>query len=261
VGLSGGIDSALTVCIAVAALGPANVATVFMPSRYTSADNFIDTRRLAENLGIDYQVIPIDAIFDAFARHLSPFFDPAAPGLTEQNIQARIRGTLLMGISNRDGSLVLSTGNKSELAVGYCTLYGDMNGGLAVISDVPKTLVYEVSRYVNRGAEVIPRRILDKVPSAELAPNQTDQDDLPPYDLLDRILHAYVEEGRGARALVEEGFEPRTVRDVIARVEGSEYKRRQAAPGIKVTPKAFGEGRRFPLAKRFVPLGGQPKDR
>jgi len=255
VGLSGGIDSALTACIGVEALGPENVAVVFMPSRYTSADNFEDTRKLAANLGIAYRVIPIDDIFNAFARPLCPAFDPAAPGLTEQNIQARIRGTLLMGISNRDGALVLSTGNKSELAVGYCTLYGDMNGGLAVISDVPKTLVYEISRDINRREEIIPQRILDKVPSAELAPDQTDQDDLPPYDLLDGILEGYVEAGKGEAALVAEGFAPETVRDVIARVERSEYKRRQAAPGIKVTPKAFGEGRRFPLAKRLAPSG------
>ncbi len=254
IGLSGGIDSALTACIGVEALGPENVATVFMPSRYTAAHNFEDTRRLAENLRVEYRIIPIDGIFDAFARPLCPAFDPAAPGLTEQNIQARIRGTLLMGISNRDGALVLSTGNKSELAVGYCTLYGDMNGGLAVISDVPKTMVYEICRHVNRNGEIIPQRIIDKVPSAELAPDQTDQDDLPPYDLLDRILEGYVERGRGEEALVAEGFARETVREVIGRVERSEYKRRQAAPGIKVTPKAFGEGRRLPLAKRFVPV-------
>ena len=196
----------------------------------------------------------IDEIFEAFLRQLSPGFDPAAPTVAEQNIQARIRGTLLMGISNRDGSLVLTTGNKSELAVGYCTLYGDMNGGLAVISDVPKTLVYEVSRHVNRQGEIIPARILEKAPSAELKPGQTDQDDLPPYDLLDRILKGYVEESKGAGRLAAEGFERDTVVDVIGRVDRNEYKRNQAAPGLKVTPKAFGEGRRLPLAKRFVPL-------
>ena len=254
VGLSGGIDSALTVCIAAEALGGANVHTVFMPSAYTSADNYTDTEQLAGNLAAGYQVIPIDEIFAAFVRQLCPGFDPAAPGITEQNIQARIRGTLLMGISNRDGSLVLSTGNKSELAVGYCTLYGDMNGGLAVISDVPKTLVYEVSRYINRAREIIPQRIIDKAPSAELKPDQTDQDDLPPYDLLDRVLKGYVEEFKGVRRLVAEGFDRDTVADVIGRVDRNEYKRHQAAPGLKVTPKAFGEGRRFPLAKRVVPL-------
>ncbi|HDI61325.1 MAG TPA: NAD+ synthase [Desulfobacteraceae bacterium] len=254
IGLSGGIDSALTACIAAEAFGPSRVHTVFMPSRYTSRDNFVDTETLAANLGVGYQVIPIDEIFDAFARPLCPDFDPARPGITEQNIQARIRGTLLMGISNRDGSLVLSTGNKSELAVGYCTLYGDMNGGLAVISDVPKTLVYQISRYVNRGGEIIPRRIIDKAPSAELAPDQADQDDLPPYDLLDRILEGYVERRKSAADLAAEGFAPDLVQEVIRRVDRSEYKRRQAAPGIKVTAKAFGEGWRLPLAKRFVPL-------
>ena len=254
VGLSGGIDSALTACIAAEALGAENVQTVFMPSGYTSADNYTDTQALARNLGIGYQVMPIDEIFAAFVRQLSPDFDPAAPGITEQNIQARIRGTLLMGISNRDGALVLSTGNKSELAVGYCTLYGDMNGGLAVISDVPKTLVYEVSRYINRQGEIIPSRILEKAPSAELKPDQTDQDDLPPYDLLDRILKGYVEESKGVGRLAAEGFDRETVVDVIGRVDRNEYKRNQAAPGLKITPKAFGEGRRLPLAKRFVPL-------
>ena len=254
VGLSGGIDSALVACIAAGALGAENVRTVFMPSRYTSPDNFTDTRHLARNLEVGYQAIPIDEIFEAFVRPLSPGFDPAAPTVVEQNIQARIRGTLLMGISNRDGSLVLTTGNKSELAVGYCTLYGDMNGGLAVISDVPKTLVYEVSRYVNRVREIIPQRIIDKAPSAELKPDQTDQDDLPPYALLDRILKGYVEESKSVGRLVAEGFDRDTVVDVIGRVDRNEYKRHQAAPGLKVTPKAFGEGRRLPLAKRFVPL-------
>jgi NAD+ synthetase len=254
IGLSGGIDSALVACIAADALGPANVHTVFMPSRYTSRDNFVDTQSLAANLGTGYQVIAIDEIFATFARALCPDFDPARPGITEQNIQARIRGTLLMGISNRDGALVLSTGNKSELAVGYCTLYGDMNGGLAAISDVPKTLVYEISRHLNRRGEIIPRRIIDKVPSAELAPDQTDQDDLPPYDLLDRILEGYVERSRSAADLAAEGFDRELVQDVIRRIDRSEYKRRQAAPGIKVTAKAFGEGRRVPLAKRFVPV-------
>lgn len=254
IGLSGGIDSALVACIAADALGPANVHTVFMPSRYTASENFVDTQSLAQNLGVGYQVIAIDEIFATFAGPLCPDFDPAHPGITAQNIQARIRGTLLMGISNRDGFLVLSTGNKSELAVGYCTLYGDMNGGLAVISDVPKTLVYEICRYVNRDAEVIPRRIVDKAPSAELAPDQTDQDDLPPYDLLDRILEGYVERRKSAAALAAEGFDRNLVQEVIRRVDRSEYKRRQAAPGIKVTAKAFGEGWRLPLAKRFVPV-------
>jgi NAD+ synthase/NAD+ synthase (glutamine-hydrolysing) len=254
IGLSGGIDSALTACIAAEALGPENVATVFMPSAYTSQENFEDTRQLARNLGVGYTIIPIDEIFRQFLERLVPDADGADPGLTEQNIQARIRGTLLMGISNRDGCLVLSTGNKSELAVGYCTLYGDMNGGLAVISDVPKTMVYDLCRRINRTKEVIPRRIIDKPPSAELKPDQTDQDDLPPYEIIDPILEGYVEKSQSAGALVDAGFDPAVVAEVIRRVDQNEYKRHQAAPGLKVTPKAFGEGRRYPLAKRFRPI-------
>ncbi len=254
IGLSGGIDSALTACIAAEALGAENVSTVFMPSAYTSQENFEDTRQLAQNLGVDYTIIPIDEIFQQFLGSLVPDADRADPGLTEQNIQARIRGTLLMGISNRDGCLVLSTGNKSELAMGYCTLYGDMNGGLAVISDVPKTMVYDLCRRINREKEIIPQRIIDKPPSAELKPDQTDQDDLPPYEIVDPILEAYVEKFQSARALVEAGFDPTVVAEVIRRVDQNEYKRHQAAPGLKVTPKAFGEGRRYPLAKRFRPI-------
>ncbi|MDA8141770.1 MAG: NAD+ synthase [Desulfobacteraceae bacterium] len=254
IGLSGGVDSALVSCIAVQALGAKNVATVFMPSRFTSPDNFEDTRQLARNLGISYSIIPIDGIYTDFVKLLRPQAAPDDLTLTEQNVQARIRGTLLMGISNRDGCMVLSTGNKSELAVGYCTLYGDMNGGLAVISDVHKTLVYEICRLVNDSGEIIPRRILEKAPSAELKPDQTDQDDLPPYDRLDAILKGYVEEARSADELIAAGHEPRVVADVIARVDRNEYKRHQAAPGLKVTVKAFGEGRRYPLAKRFNPL-------
>lgn len=254
IGLSGGIDSALTAYIAHQALGSRNVATVFMPSKYTSAHNFEDTKALAQNLGLQYDTIVIDDLFDAFIRPLVPDADPHHPGITEQNIQARIRGTLLMGISNRDGSLVLTTGNKSELAVGYCTLYGDMNGGLAVISDVPKTLVYDLCRHINRDNEIIPQRIIDKPPSAELAPDQTDQDDLPPYAVLDPILEGYVEQNKSRQALVAEGFDAHAVSEVLRRVDRNEYKRHQAAPGLKVTPKAFGEGRRYPLAKNFRPV-------
>jgi len=254
IGLSGGIDSALVAYIAVQALGPEQVATIFMPSRYTSPDNYEDTRSLAGNLGVDYSIIPIDGLYQDFVRLLVPDADETALGLTEQNLQARIRGTLLMGVSNRDGCLVLSTGNKSELAVGYCTLYGDMNGGLAVISDVPKTLVYEICRWINRDQEVIPVRILEKAPSAELKPDQTDQDDLPPYEVIDAILEGYVEKAMSADELVAAGHDPQAVADILARVDRNEYKRHQAAPGLKVTPKAFGEGRRFPLAKRFNPL-------
>lgn len=254
IGLSGGIDSALVACIAQRALGRHNVATVFMPSEYTSADNFEDTETLARNLGVDYAIIPINDIFKTFLDQLIPDADPDDPGITEQNIQARIRGTLLMGISNRDGCLVLSTGNKSELAMGYCTLYGDMNGGLAVISDVPKTLVYDICEFMNTDKEIIPRRILDKPPSAELKPDQTDQDDLPPYEVIDPILKGYVEETRSAEELVVAGFNPEVVAEVIHRVDQNEYKRHQAAPGLKITPKAFGEGRRYPIAKRFSEL-------
>ncbi len=254
IGLSGGIDSALTAAVAARALGAENVTTVFMPSGYTSGDNYLDTAQLARNLGVVYRTIPIDNIFTAFVTHLSPNFDPAAPGVTEQNIQARIRGTLLMGLSNQSGGLVLSTGNKSELAVGYCTLYGDMNGGLAVISDVPKTLVYEVCAFLNRDREIIPGRILEKAPSAELKPDQTDQDDLPDYAVLDAVLKGMVEEFKGADTLIQEGHDPVAVRDIFRRVEVNEYKRHQAAPGIKVTSKAFGSGRRYPIAKVFRPL-------
>ncbi len=251
IGLSGGIDSALTACIAADALGSDNVRTVFMPSRYTDPDNFEDTRQLAGNLGVDYEIIPIDEIYRSFVSHLGGDLDADDPGVTEQNIQARVRGTLLMALSNRYGHLVLSTGNKSELAIGYCTLYGDMNGGLAVISDLPKTRVWDLSRWINRNGEVIPIRIIEKEPSAELKPNQTDGDDLPPYEVLDGILKGYVEEGKGAADLVAEGFDRELVADVIRRVDRNEYKRQQAALGLKVTSKAFGYGRRHPIAQRY----------
>ncbi|UCE53465.1 MAG: NAD+ synthase [Desulfobacterales bacterium] len=253
VGLSGGIDSAVTVSIAVRALGKQNVSTVFMPSKYTSKNNFEDTQMLAENLDIDYEIIPIDGMFQEFLTYLSPDFKEDDPGITEQNIQARIRGTILMGISNREGRLVLSTGNKSELAVGYCTLYGDMNGGLAVISDVPKTVVYDIAYLLNAEKEIIPARILQKAPSAELKPGQEDQDDLPAYDILDSILKGYIEDLKGIDELVAMGFERKLVEDIISRIHRNEHKRHQAAPGLKVTSKAFGYGRRYPLAQRYVP--------
>jgi NAD+ synthase (glutamine-hydrolysing) len=251
-GLSGGIDSALTACIAVSALGRENVSAVFMPSQYTSKENFEDTEKLSENLGIVQTRIPIDSLFKEFLKLLSPAFKDAEPGITEQNIQARIRGTILMALSNKHGALVLSTGNKSELAVGYCTLYGDMTGGLAVISDVPKTMVYDLARFINRNKALIPPRIITKAPSAELKPDQTDQDDLPPYELLDSILKGYIEDFKGAGELVQTGFDKMIVEDVISRVDRNEYKRHQAAPGLKVTSKAFGYGRRFPLAQRYT---------
>jgi len=252
VGLSGGIDSALTACIAVKALGKENVSAVFMPSNYTSEENFEDTANLSENLGISLAKIPIDSIFKDFLRFISPDFKESEPGVTEQNIQARIRGTILMALSNKHGALVLSTGNKSELAVGYCTLYGDMNGGLAVISDVPKTTVYDLSRFINQEKESIPQRIIDKAPSAELKPDQLDQDDLPPYEILDPILKGYIEDFKGISELVQMGFDQNAVEDVISRVDRNEYKRHQAAPGLKVTSKAFGYGRRYPLAQRYT---------
>lgn len=250
IGLSGGIDSALVLAVACLALGPEHVQAVFMPSRYTSRDNYEDTRQLADNFGVDCRTIPIDAIFQEFIQSMQIDYQENNPGVVEQNIQARIRGSILMAISNSNNSLVLSTGNKSELAVGYCTLYGDMNGGLAVISDVPKTLVYEIARFINTPAERIPKRILEKAPSAELKPNQTDQDDLPPYDILDAVLKAYVEELKTSAEIVQMGFEQNLVRDIIARIDRNEYKRFQAAPGLKVTSRAFGFGRRYPLAKR-----------
>lgn len=252
VGLSGGIDSAVTAYIAVKALGRENVSVVFMPSRYTSKDNFKDTEKLAKNIGVKISSIPIDGMFKEFLRFLSPSYMEHQPDITEQNIQARIRGTILMGLSNKHGWLVLSTGNKSELAVGYCTLYGDMNGGLAVISDVPKTVVYDLARFINREKEYIPKRIITKAPSAELKPGQTDQDDLPPYDVLDSILKGYIEDFKSADELVQMGFDKQVVADVLSRVDRNEYKRHQAAPGLKVTSKAFGFGRRFPLAHGYT---------
>jgi NAD+ synthetase len=252
IGVSGGIDSAVTAYIAARALGRENVSLVFMPSRYTSKDNFADTEKLAENIGAGIELIPIDGMFASFLSVLSPSFQENDPGITEQNIQARIRGTILMGLSNRYGSIVLSTGNKSELAIGYCTLYGDMNGGLAVISDVPKTMVYELAEYINTDEEIIPQRIIEKMPSAELKPGQTDQDDLPPYAILDRILKGYIEDAKRVEDLVKEGLDRTIVKDIIRRIHRNEYKRHQAAPGLKVTSKAFGYGRRYPLAQRFT---------
>jgi len=249
VALSGGIDSAVTACIAVRALGKQNVMGVFMPSQFTSGENFEDTRKLAENLGIKLVRVSIAAIFERFLQELFPVFKDVVTEVTGQNIQARVRGTILMALSNKLGYLVLSTGNKSEMAVGYCTLYGDMTGGLGVISDVPKMMVYELARLINKDGEVIPERILQKPPSAELKPDQADQDDLPPYDILDGILKAYIEDNRGAEDIIAMGFDPTIVRDTICRVDRNEYKRHQAPPGLKVTTKSFGYGRRHPLAQ------------
>ena len=251
IGLSGGIDSALTCCLAAEALGGENVLGISMPSPYSSRGSVEDSRELARNLGVRFLVVPISDIFDSYLATLEPHFAGAGRDVTEENIQARIRGNILMAFSNKFGHLVLSTGNKSELAVGYCTLYGDMSGGLSVISDVPKTLVYELAAHVNRRREIIPRAIIEKPPSAELRPNQVDQDTLPPYPILDQILHLYVEEGRSADEIIEQGFDPETTRWVVRAVVANEHKRRQAAPGLRVTTKAFGMGRRMPIAARY----------
>ena len=249
VGLSGGVDSALVACIAAAALGKENVLGVGMPSPYSSEGSLRDARHLAENLGIKFLVLPINDVFATYRATLKDSFAGRPEDVTEENLQARIRGNLLMALSNKFGSLVLSTGNKSEMAVGYCTLYGDMAGGLAVISDVPKTMVYALAELVNREREVIPLATLSKPPSAELRPNQTDQDSLPPYDVLDRILKAYVEDLRSPEEIADHfGFSLGLVRQMTRRVDLNEYKRKQAPPGLKVTSKAFSVGRRFPIA-------------
>ncbi len=256
VGLSGGIDSAVVAALAVEAVGAAKVSGVAMPSRYSSDHSVLDAEQLAANLGIAFHVVPIEPMHAAYEVALAPVGGVA--GLTEENLQARIRGAILMALSNRSGALLLTTGNKSELAVGYCTLYGDMAGGLAVISDVPKTDVYRLAEEINAsaGRELIPRRTIEKPPSAELAPDQFDSDSLPPYEVLDAILQRYVEQDQSIDRIVAAGFERATVVRVATLVDRSEYKRRQAAPGLKVTSRAFGFGRRMPIAQRYVPGGG-----
>jgi NAD+ synthetase len=255
IGLSGGVDSALVAAIAAKALGRENVLGVSMPSRFSSAGSRSDATALAQNLGIELVTIPIEAPFSAYLDLLGGALAnrPSGDGTMEENLQARVRGAVLMALSNRLGHMVLSTGNKSELAVGYCTLYGDMCGGLAVIGDVPKTLVYRLVNELNRDRELIPRSTIEKAPSAELRENQTDQDTLPPYDLLDRILEAHIEGGQDTNALVAAGFPLAIVRDVLHRVRVNEYKRRQAAPVLKLTSKAFGSGRRMPITNRYRP--------
>ena len=250
-GLSGGIDSALTAVIAVEALGAENVRGVSLPSQYSSQGSLDDARILAENLGIRYDIVPIQPVFEPVKGQLAGIFTGRNEDTTEENIQARLRGVILMAMSNKFGSLLLTTGNKSELAVGYCTLYGDMCGGLAVISDVPKTMVYRLSEWINRDREIIPRASITKPPSAELRPDQTDQDSLPPYDVLDAILEAYVVGGKSRAEIVAAGFEQPTVDRVARLIDLNEYKRRQAAPGLKITSKAFGVGRRMPIAQRY----------
>lgn len=251
IGLSGGIDSAVTVAVACRALGPKNVLAVSLPSPYTSQASIDDAKALADNLGCGFELISIAGPMEAYRQTLSPFFLGLAENVTEQNIQARIRGNLLMALSNKFGHLLLSTGNKSEMAVGYCTLYGDMSGGLAVLSDVPKHMVYALARWVNRDSEVIPERIIIRPPTAELKPDQLDQDDLPPYDILDPILQAYLEEHASIEDICRRGFKRKIVTDIVRRIWNNEYKRRQAPTGLKVTTKAFGQGRRFPIVQNF----------
>ncbi len=250
-GLSGGIDSAVTACIAVDALGKANVRGLSLPSQFSSQHSLDDARVLAKNLDIQYDVVPIQPAFEIVKQQLQPVFAGKPEDTAEENVQARLRGVILMGLSNKYGSLLLTTGNKSEIAVGYCTLYGDMAGGLAVISDVPKTMIYRLAKWINREREIIPDSTITKPPSAELRPNQCDQDSLPPYDVLDAILDLYVVQMKSMSDIIAAGFDEATVRRVIRLIDLSEYKRRQAAPGLKVTTKAFGMGRRMPIAQRY----------
>jgi len=252
IGLSGGVDSAVTAVIAVDALGAQNVTGVSMPSPYSSRGSIDDARALAHNLGMKFLEIPITDAFRDFKGQFKEIFKSLQENETEENMQPRLRAMTLMALSNKFGHLLLSTGNKSELAVGYCTLYGDMAGGLAVISDVPKTMVYEVARWMNRDGEIIPKSTIEKPPSAELKPDQKDQDTLPPYEILDQILQLYVEENLSARDIIARGFDEKTVRWVQRRVDLNEYKREQAAPGLKVTSRAFGMGRKMPIAQRYV---------
>ena len=253
IGLSGGVDSALTAVIAADAIGPENVHTVFMPTNYSASESARDAELLAKNLGIHYQVIEIQEAFEIYLKMFAPLFRDLPPDVTEENLQARIRGNILMALSNKFRGLVLSTGNKSEMSVGYSTLYGDMVGGFAVLKDVPKTLVYRICDYLNRRDEtpVIPDYILTRPPSAELRPDQKDQDTLPPYSVLDAIIEAYVENDMNAGAIAEMGFSIETVRWVINRVDAAEYKRRQSPPGIKITPRAFGRDRRMPITNKY----------
>lgn len=253
-GLSGGIDSAVVAAIAVESLGKENVVGVSMPSPYSSRGSIEDALALAQNLGIPCLQIPIGDAFAAFKAQFKKVFAGLPEDTTEENMQSRLRGMILMALSNKFGHILLTTGNKSELAVGYCTIYGDMAGGLAVISDVPKTLVYQLARWINREREIIPRSTIEKPPSAELKPGQVDQDSLPPYDVLDAILQLYVEENASARDIIARGFAEKTVRWVQRRVDLNEYKRAQAAPGLKVTSRAFGVGRRMPIAQQYLDL-------
>ena len=252
-GLSGGIDSALTAVIAADAIGADGVNAVYMPTRYSASESGRDARELAENLGIHFQVIEIEETFKDYLRMMATSFNGLPEDTAEENLQARIRGNILMALSNKFHGLVLSTGNKSEMSVGYSTLYGDMVGGFSLLKDVPKTLVYELVEFVNaRGVRpVIPEYIITRPPSAELRPNQTDQDTLPPYSVLDGILEAYIEKDMSAEAITESGFPADTVRWVVNRVDSAEYKRRQSPPGIKITSRAFGRDRRMPITNKY----------
>jgi len=251
IGLSGGIDSAIVAALAADCLGRENVHAVFMPSKFSSYESREDAERLARNLGIDFLTIPIEGPMEAYAKLMTPFFKGLKPDVTEENLQARIRGNILMALSNKFGWLVLTTGNKSEMSTGYATLYGDMAGGFAVIKDVPKTLVYGISKYRNSLSPVIPERIITKAPTAELRPNQKDSDSLPVYDILDPILKAYIEDDKDLEYIISRGFDRDTVKKVLRLVDGSEYKRRQSPPGVKITPKAFGKDRRMPITNKY----------
>ncbi len=253
-GLSGGIDSALVAVIAQRAMGADHVMGVSMPSPFTSKMSKEDAGKLAHNLGIQFEEIPINQVFESYKNSLKNVFVGQKEDETEENIQARIRGNLLMALSNKFGGLLLTTGNKSEMAMGYCTLYGDMSGGLAVISDIPKTMCYRLANHINLRTEIIPDRIISRPPSAELRPDQTDQDSLPPYEILDGILEAAMIKNLGFEAIVDLGYEPQTVKEVLARLVMNEYKRRQAPPGLKITSKAFGYGRRYPIARGTQPF-------
>jgi NAD+ synthetase len=251
VGLSGGIDSALVAVLAADALGADQVFGVSMPARYSSGGSLSDAAALAKNLGIRYEVLPIEPVFKSVERQLRKVFAGTKPNEAEENVQSRLRGVTLMALSNKFGALVLTTGNKSEMAVGYCTLYGDMCGALAPLADVFKTDIYKIAKWVNRDREIIPSASISKPPSAELRPDQTDQDSLPPYETLDQILDAYIVQNLGREEIIRRGFDAATVNDVLNKINFSEYKRRQAAPGLKVSPRAFGIGRRIPVAQKF----------
>ena len=252
IGLSGGIDSALTAAIAAEALGRDNIIGISLPSAISSRHSRDDAQALAEHLGIAYHALPVAGVVDAASENLGPLFAGMSPDVTEENIQARARGLLLMAVSNKFGALLLTTGNKSEIAVGYCTLYGDMAGGLAVISDLPKTRVYALSHWINREREIIPWNTIKKAPSAELRPDQKDEDSLPPYHILDAILKRYIEEGQSSAEIIAAGYNDDLVREIIRKVDLNEYKRKQAAPGLRITPLAFGVGRRIPIVQKYV---------